>query len=123
MERITLISEAANTERPSEVTDFLYIGGALAAKSMYTLKQIGITHVLCLCSNEIGQAEFQNPSLFSYKNFSVSIPSTFQILPSAFKIGNPILAGPSVPVLVSYCQVTGVIFLWSCGGKLHQEDL
>ncbi|KAJ4750044.1 dual specificity protein phosphatase family protein [Rhynchospora pubera] len=72
LERITLISEAASTERPSQVTDFLYIGGALAAKSMYTLQQIGITHVLCLCSNEIGQAEFQNPSLFSYKNFSVT---------------------------------------------------
>ncbi|KAJ3702094.1 hypothetical protein LUZ61_005799 [Rhynchospora tenuis] len=72
LERITLISEAASTERPSQVTDFLYIGGALAAKSMYTLQQIGITHVLCLCSNEIGQAEFQNPSLFTYKNFSVT---------------------------------------------------
>lgn len=72
LERITLISEAANTEKPSSVTCRLFIGGALAARSVYTLKHLGITHILCLCSNEIGQSDSQYPDLFEYKNFSVS---------------------------------------------------
>lgn len=71
LERIGLISDAASTERPSPITDFLFIGGALAARSMYTLRHLGITHVLCLCSNEIGQSDFQYPDLFEYRNFSV----------------------------------------------------
>ncbi|KAJ3669486.1 hypothetical protein LUZ60_011436 [Juncus effusus] len=71
LERITLISDAASTERPSQITDFLYIGGALAAKSMHTLKQIGVTHILCLCVNELGQSESQFPSIFEYRNFSI----------------------------------------------------
>jgi atypical dual specificity phosphatase len=74
LERISLISDAASTERPSQITDYLYIGGALAARSTYTLKHLGITHVLCLCANEIGQAESQQPDRFDYRNFSVSIP-------------------------------------------------
>ncbi|XP_044493243.1 dual specificity protein phosphatase PHS1-like isoform X2 [Mangifera indica] len=72
LERITLISEAANTEKPSSVTCRLFIGGALAARSVYTLKHLGITHILCLCSNEIGQSDSQYPDLFEYKNFSIS---------------------------------------------------
>ena len=72
LERISLISDAASTERPSPITDYLYIGGALAAKSMYTLQHLGITHILCLCANEIGQSDSQNPYLFEYQNFSVS---------------------------------------------------
>nr|KYP38048.1 Dual specificity protein phosphatase 3 [Cajanus cajan] len=71
LERITLISEAANTERPSAVTNSLFIGGALAARSTYTLQHLGITHILCLCTNEIGQSDSQFPDLFTYKNFSV----------------------------------------------------
>ncbi|KAH9705618.1 Dual specificity protein phosphatase PHS1 [Citrus sinensis] len=71
LERITLISEAANTERPSSITSSLFIGGALAARSVYTLKHLGITHILCLCANEIGQSDSQFPDLFKYKNFSV----------------------------------------------------
>lgn len=71
LERIGLISDAASTERPSPITDFLFIGGALAARSMYTLRHLGITHVLCLCSNEIGQSDFQYPDLFEYRNFSI----------------------------------------------------
>ncbi|XP_078158594.1 dual specificity protein phosphatase PHS1-like isoform X2 [Carex rostrata] len=71
LERITLISEAASTERPSPVTSNLFIGGALAAKSTYTLQHLGITHILCLCSNEIGQSDSQFPELFQYKNFSI----------------------------------------------------
>ncbi|CAL9043351.1 unnamed protein product [Musa banksii] len=72
LERISLISDAASTERPSPITDYLYIGGALAAKSMYTLQHLGITHILCLCANEIGQSDSQNPYLFEYQNFSIS---------------------------------------------------
>ncbi|KAI9079724.1 hypothetical protein K1719_038345 [Acacia pycnantha] len=72
LERITLISEAANSEKPSRVTKNLFIGGALAARSLYTLQQLGITHIMCLCTNEIGQSDSQFPDLFAYKNFSVS---------------------------------------------------
>ncbi|KAK6924608.1 Actin-fragmin kinase, catalytic domain [Dillenia turbinata] len=71
LERTSLISDAANTERPSAITSSLFIGGALAARSVYTLRHLGITHILCLCSNEIGQADSQYPDLFEYKNFSI----------------------------------------------------
>ncbi|XP_077241708.1 dual specificity protein phosphatase family protein isoform X2 [Tasmannia lanceolata] len=70
LERIALISDAANTERPSMITDNLFIGGTLAARSVDTLQYLGITHILCLCSNEIGQSDSQFPDLFEYKNFS-----------------------------------------------------
>ncbi|XP_011042957.1 PREDICTED: dual specificity protein phosphatase PHS1-like isoform X2 [Populus euphratica] len=72
LERISLISEAANTEKPSLITNSLFIGGTLAARSVYTLQNLGITHILCLCANEIGQSESQHPDLFQYKNFSIS---------------------------------------------------
>lgn len=72
LERIALISEAANTEKPSAISSSLFIGGALAARSVYTLQYLGITHILCLCSNEIGQSDSQYPDLFEYKNFSIS---------------------------------------------------
>ena len=72
LERIALISDAANTEKPSSISDGLFIGGALAARSVYTLQHLGITHILCLCSNEIGQSDSQYPELFEYRNFSVS---------------------------------------------------
>ncbi|KAI3455141.1 hypothetical protein Pfo_011804 [Paulownia fortunei] len=71
LERIGLISDAANTEKPSPISSSLFIGGALAARSVYTLQLLGITHILCLCSNEIGQADSQFPELFEYKNFSI----------------------------------------------------
>ncbi|KAK8281991.1 hypothetical protein V6Z11_D09G278600 [Gossypium hirsutum] len=71
LDRIALISEAANTEKPSLITSCLFIGGALAARSAYTLQHFGITHILCLCSNEIGQADSQYHDLFKYKNFSI----------------------------------------------------
>ncbi|PIA26076.1 hypothetical protein AQUCO_10000030v1 [Aquilegia coerulea] len=71
LERIALISDAANTEKPSLITGNLFIGGALAARSVYTLQHLGITHILCLCSNEIGQSDSQYPDLFVYKNFSI----------------------------------------------------
>ncbi|KAJ6672172.1 DUAL SPECIFICITY PROTEIN PHOSPHATASE PHS1 [Salix viminalis] len=72
LERISLISEAANTEKPSLITYSLFIGGTLAARSVYTLQHVGITHILCLCANEIGQSESQHPDLFQYKNFLIS---------------------------------------------------
>ncbi|MQM13281.1 hypothetical protein Taro_046202 [Colocasia esculenta] len=72
LERIALISDAANTERPSWITTSMFIGGALAARSVHTLQHLGISHVLCLCSNEIGQSDSQFPDLFEYKNFSIS---------------------------------------------------
>ncbi|TYH04345.1 hypothetical protein ES288_A09G290800v1 [Gossypium darwinii] len=73
LDRIALISEAANTEKPSLITSCLFIGGALAARSAYTLQHFGITHILCLCSNEIGQADSQYHDLFEYKNFSAQL--------------------------------------------------
>ncbi|CAK7336812.1 unnamed protein product [Dovyalis caffra] len=36
LERISLISEAANTEKPSSITNRLFIGSTLAARSVYT---------------------------------------------------------------------------------------
>ncbi|PNX86912.1 dual specificity protein phosphatase phs1-like protein, partial [Trifolium pratense] len=63
--------EAANTERPSAVTSNLFIGGAQSSRSVYTMQHLGITHILCLCTNEIGQSDSQFPDLFTYKNFSV----------------------------------------------------
>lgn len=74
-----MISDAANTEKPSPISGSLFIGGALAARSVYTLQLLGITHILCLCSNEIGQADSQFPELFEYKNFSVSDAHSFYI--------------------------------------------
>ncbi|KDP22550.1 hypothetical protein JCGZ_26381 [Jatropha curcas] len=71
LERISLISDAANTEKPSSITNSLFIGGALAARSIYTLQHLGITHILCLCANEIGQSDTQYPDLFEYRNYSV----------------------------------------------------
>ncbi|XP_031486053.1 dual specificity protein phosphatase PHS1 isoform X2 [Nymphaea colorata] len=71
LERIVLITDAANTERPSLITGNLFIGGALAARSVHTLQYLGITHILCLCSNEVGQADSQFHELFEYNNFSI----------------------------------------------------
>ncbi|CAI8619313.1 unnamed protein product [Vicia faba] len=79
LERIALISDAASTEKPSAVTSCLFIGGALAARSVYTLQYLGITHILCLCTNEIGQSETQFPDVFEYKNFSVCDNEDFNI--------------------------------------------
>ncbi|KAK4395508.1 Dual specificity protein phosphatase PHS1 [Sesamum angolense] len=75
--RMGLISDAANTEKPSPISGGLFIGGALAARSVYTLQLLGITHILCLCSNEIGQEDSQFPELFEYKNFSDSKSECF----------------------------------------------
>ncbi|OIW17792.1 hypothetical protein TanjilG_06477 [Lupinus angustifolius] len=79
LERIAFISEAASTEKPSAVTSSMFIGGTLAARSVYTLQYFGITHMLCLCTNEIGQSDSQFPDLFEYKNFSVCDNEDFNI--------------------------------------------
>ncbi|CAN1242187.1 Dual specificity protein phosphatase PHS1 [Linum perenne] len=71
LERISLISDAANTEKPSSITSSLFIGGALAARSLYTLQHLGITHILCLCANEIGQSDSQRQDLFEYRNYFI----------------------------------------------------
>ncbi|KAK3042503.1 hypothetical protein RJ639_000227 [Escallonia herrerae] len=71
LERIALISDAANMEKPSLISGSLFIGGAQAARSVYTLQHEGVTHILCLCSNEIGQSDSQYPDQFKYKNFSI----------------------------------------------------
>ncbi|KAL4584691.1 hypothetical protein LXL04_009299 [Taraxacum kok-saghyz] len=71
LERISLISDAGNTEKPSLITNSLFIGGALSARSVYTLEHLGITHILCLCCNEIGQSDSQRTDLFEYQNFSI----------------------------------------------------
>lgn len=72
LERVSLISDAGDSERPTFVINGIFIGGALAARSMHTLQYLGVTHILCLCSNEIGQSDSQHPEVFEYKNFSVS---------------------------------------------------
>ncbi|ESW31967.1 hypothetical protein PHAVU_002G282600 [Phaseolus vulgaris] len=79
LERIGLISDAASTEKPSAVTSSLFIGGALAARSVHTLQYLGITNILCLCTNEIGQSETQYHDLFVYKNFSVCDSDDYNI--------------------------------------------
>lgn len=96
IERVALISDAANTERPSLVINNLFIGGALAARSMYTLQHLGITHILCLCSNEIGQSDSQFPDLFEYKNFSVRASTSglvpcYIVLSSVLKLENYVI--------------------------------
>jgi len=68
---MTLISQATDTERPSCVTNYLFVGGALAARSLNTLQHLGVTHILCLCPNELGQSEAQYPEHFEYRNFSI----------------------------------------------------
>eukprot|EP01018_Ginkgo_biloba_P037189 Gb_03643 [translate_table: standard] len=71
LERMTLISQAAETEQPSCITECLFIGSALSARSINTLQYLGITHILCLCPNELGQSEAQYPDLFEYRNFEI----------------------------------------------------
>ena len=92
LERISLISDAADTEKPSSITSNLFIGGALAARSLYTLQHLLITHVLCLCSNEIGQSDSQFPDAFEYRNFSVSdLSSPLYLVIQPLPPGRPVL--------------------------------
>eukprot|EP00850_Spirogloea_muscicola_P000016 SM000001S04418 [mRNA] locus=s1:71854:82695:- [translate_table: standard] len=53
LERVALILQGAATERPSQILPHLYIGGAVAARSIYTLEHLGITHIVSLCPSEL----------------------------------------------------------------------
>ncbi|KAM7490898.1 hypothetical protein LguiA_033819 [Lonicera macranthoides] len=86
LERIALISDAANTEKPSSVSSSLFIGGAMVARSVYTLQHLGIAHILCLCANEIGHSDSQYPELFDSINesaLSTQCFSTWKTRPSS----------------------------------------
>ncbi|XP_024530549.1 dual specificity protein phosphatase PHS1 [Selaginella moellendorffii] len=71
LERMELIAQGTETERPSRVLDCLYVGGALAAKSVNILKHVGITHILCLCPIEVGSPEPEVTEHFKYKTCQV----------------------------------------------------
>lgn len=73
LEKLALISSMVNAEMPSCIIDYLFIGGAVSARSVDILEHIGITNIVCLCFDEIGQSDSQYPNLFQYKNFSVSM--------------------------------------------------
>lgn len=67
------------TEKPSFIAWSLFIRGALAVKSVYRLEHLGIIHILCLCSNEIGQSDSQYLDNFEFK--------IFQFLCFSLKVG------------------------------------
>ncbi|KAG6549053.1 hypothetical protein Mapa_009496 [Marchantia paleacea] len=70
LERMALIVQGVQTERPSCVLKHLYIGGVLSARSFFTLQRVGITHVLCLCPNEFSiEAEYSE--LYEFKSFQI----------------------------------------------------
>ncbi|KAH7293146.1 hypothetical protein KP509_28G013800 [Ceratopteris richardii] len=72
LERLNLISQGFETERPSQISDLLFIGGAMAAKSLHTLQHLGITHVLCLCPSELKIFQEELNSSICYKEIEVS---------------------------------------------------
>ncbi|XP_073225124.1 dual specificity protein phosphatase PHS1-like isoform X1 [Cicer arietinum] len=140
LERIALISEAANTERPSAITNSLYIGGTLSARSVYTMQHLGITHILCLCTNEIGQSDSQFPDLFIYKNFSVcdnedvNISSIFDeacdFIEAVERTGQSVLVhcfegkSRSVTVVLAYLMLRKkftLIEAWNAVKKVHHR--
>lgn len=73
LERMTMISNGADTEKPScVISPFLYIGSALAARSVHTLQHLGVTHILCLCPSDLEVAHVGDfPDLFTYKTLAV----------------------------------------------------
>lgn len=71
LERMTLISQGADTERPSQVLKNLFIGGAMAAKSLHTLQNIGVTHVLCLCPSEFRAFSEDSSEIVYHKEIQV----------------------------------------------------
>ncbi|KAL3694287.1 hypothetical protein R1sor_007938 [Riccia sorocarpa] len=70
LERMALIVQGIQTERPSCVLKHLYIGGVVSARSIHTLQHLGITHVLCLCPNEFS-IEADYPDLYEFKSFQI----------------------------------------------------
>ncbi|XP_057841042.1 dual specificity protein phosphatase PHS1 isoform X2 [Cryptomeria japonica] len=140
LERMALISQAADTERPSCVTNCLFIGGALAAKSINTLQYLGVTHILCLCPNEIGQSEAQYPELFEYKNFAIydtddaNISSLFEdacnFIEGVERIGGKILVhcfegkSRSATVVLAYlmlCKHQTLLEAWTQLKRVHRR--
>ncbi|CAK9238096.1 unnamed protein product [Sphagnum jensenii] len=72
LERMKLISSSADTEKPSCVLPHLFIGGALAARSVHTLQHLGITHILCLCPSELFSTNVGDfPDLFKYQHYAI----------------------------------------------------
>lgn len=73
LERMTMISNGSDTEKPScVISPYLYIGSALAARSVHTLQHLGITHILCLCPSDLEDANVGDfPDLFTYKHLGV----------------------------------------------------
>ncbi|XP_024385430.1 dual specificity protein phosphatase PHS1 [Physcomitrium patens] len=73
LERMIMISNGSDTEKPSCVlSPSLYIGSALAARSVNTLQHLRITHVLCLCPSDLEDANVGDfPELFTYKHLEV----------------------------------------------------
>ncbi|KAG0609818.1 hypothetical protein M758_7G016200 [Ceratodon purpureus] len=73
LERMTMISNGSDTEKPScVISPYLYIGSALAARSVHTLQYLGITHILCLCPSDLEDANVGDfPDLFTYKQLAV----------------------------------------------------
>ncbi|KAL2633412.1 hypothetical protein R1flu_004891 [Riccia fluitans] len=70
LERMALIVQGIQTERPSCILKHLYIGGLVSARSFHTLQHLGITHVLCLCPNEFS-IEADYPDLYEFKSFQI----------------------------------------------------
>ncbi|KAK8953267.1 Dual specificity protein phosphatase PHS1 [Platanthera guangdongensis] len=56
-QNIEIISDAMNTEQPSQVMDKLFIGEALSVRNVHTLQNLCITHIICLYLDEIGQSD------------------------------------------------------------------
>ncbi|XP_073157094.1 dual specificity protein phosphatase PHS1-like [Henckelia pumila] len=140
LERIGLISDAANTEKPSEISAGLFIGGALAARSVYTLQHLGITHIVCLCSNEIGQSDSQFPELFEYQNFTIydeedaNISNIFQeahdFIDSVEQIGGKVLVhcfegkSRSATLVLAYLMLRKTFTLleaWTALKRVHRR--
>ncbi|KFK27653.1 hypothetical protein AALP_AA8G411100 [Arabis alpina] len=136
LERISLICKAANTEKPSMIQDNLFIGGGLAARSVYTLQHLGITHILCLCANEIGQSDTQYPDLFEYQNFSITddedsniesiFPEALDFINHGEEAGGKILVhcfegrSRSATVVLAYLMLRKDLTLLEAWGKLRK---
>lgn len=46
LRRLRILEESAHTAPPLEILDYLYLGNAVASQACYTMKDLGITHIL-----------------------------------------------------------------------------